>query len=58
MLDSFFVKKFFNIGIPKLGVIVLQKEHPSEAGNIINNYKTVFVTANAYISDVSKQVHV
>ena len=87
MLDSFFIKKFFNICVPKFRAIVtsnmldlqlllilgssykfldyplsftliLQKENPSEAGKIINNYKTIFVTANAYISDGSKQIHV
>ena len=87
MLDSFFIKKFFNICIPKFRAIVtsnmldlqlililgssyefldyplsftliLQKERPTEAGEIINNYKTIFVTANAYVSDRSKQVHV
>ena len=87
MLDSFFIKKFFNICVPKFHVIVtsnildlqfifilgssnefldyplnftliLQKENLSEAGKIINNYKTIFVTANAYISNGSKQIYV
>ena len=82
MLDSFFIKKFFNICIPKFRAIVtsnmldlqlililgsyeffdyplsftliLQKENSSEAGKIINNYKTIFVTVDAYVSDGSK----
>ena len=87
MLDSFFIKKSFNICIPEFRAIVtsnildlqlifilgssnefldyplsftliLQKEHPSEAGKIISNYKAIFVTTNAYISDGSKQIHV
>src|SRR6266540_6415160 len=29
--------------------LVLQKEYPSETRIVINNYKTVFVTANAYV---------
>ena len=37
---------------------ILQKENPSEAGKIINNYKTIFVTANAYVGDWSKQIQV
>jgi hypothetical protein len=36
----------------------LQKEHPSETRIIINNDKTIFVTANAYICNGTKQVHV
>jgi len=38
--------------------LILQKENPSEAGKIINNYKTIFVTANAYVGDWSKQIQV
>ena len=33
---------------------ILQKEYPSETRKIINNYKTIFVTANAYVGDWSK----
>jgi len=86
ILDSLFIKKFFNICISKFRAIVtfnmldlqlililsssyefldyplsftliLQKEHPSEAGKIINNYKTIFITANAYVGNGSKQIH-
>jgi hypothetical protein len=37
---------------------ILQKEYPSETRKIINNDKTVFVTANANIENGSKQIHV
>ena len=43
---------------PMSSTLILQKENSSEAGKIINNYKTIFVTANAYISDGSKLIHV
>jgi len=34
-----------------LGVtFISHEEHPSEAIKIINNYKTIFVTSNAYVS--------
>ena len=87
MLDSFYIKKLFNVGVLELCPIVTsnsldfdiklilgsscklledtldftlftQKEYPSETRIIINNYKTIFVTTNAYISDGSKYVHV
>jgi hypothetical protein len=87
MLDSFFIKKFFKIGVPKFRTIVtsyildlqfifilissnefldnslsftfiLQKEYPSEMRKIINNDKTIFVTANANVGNGSKQIHV
>jgi hypothetical protein len=83
MLDPFFIKKFFNIGVPEFRSIVtsyilifqpifilsssnelldyslsltfiLQKEYPSESRKIINNDKTIFVTANAYVCNGSK----
>ena len=34
--------------------LVMQKEYPSEMKIIINNYKIIFVTANAYVGDWSK----
>ena len=34
--------------------LVMQKEYPSETRKIINNYKTIFVTANAYVGNWSK----
>jgi hypothetical protein len=34
--------------------LIMQKEYPSETRIVINNYKTIFVTSNAYISDRSK----
>ena len=34
--------------------LVMQKEYPSETRIVINNYKTIFVTANAYVGDWSK----
>jgi hypothetical protein len=37
---------------------ILQKEYPSELRKIINNDKTIFVTANANIGNWSKQIHV
>ena len=87
MLDSFFTKIFFNIGVSEFRAIVtsnildlqlkfilsssnefldnflnfthvMQKEYPSETRIIINNYKTIFVTANAYVGDWSKQIQV
>ena len=87
MLDNFFIKELFNVGVLELRPIVTsnsldldiklilgsfcklledamyftlvtQKEYPSETRIIINNYKTIFVTTNAYISDGSKYVHV
>jgi hypothetical protein len=38
--------------------LITQKEYPSETRIAINNYKTIFVTTNAYVSDGSKYVHV
>jgi hypothetical protein len=35
----------------------LQKEHSSEAGIIINNNKTIFVTVNTNVGNRTKQVH-
>ena len=80
MLDPFFIKKNFNIGVSKFRAIVtsnildlqlkfilsssneifdnslyfafiMHKEYPSETRKIINNNKTIFVTANAYVGD-------
>ena len=34
--------------------LVMQKEYPSETRKIMNSYKTIFVTANAYVGDWSK----
>ena len=34
--------------------LVMHKEQPSETRKIINNYKTIFVTANAYVGNWSK----
>ena len=33
--------------------LVLQKEYPSETRIVINNYKTIFVTAYAYVCNKS-----
>ena len=86
MLDSFFIKELFNVGVLELRPIVtsksfdldiklilgsscklledtlhftliMQKEYLSEMRIIINNYETIFVTTNAYVSDRSKYVH-
>jgi hypothetical protein len=35
----------------------MQKEYPSKTLIVINNYKTIFVTANTNIGDRTKQVH-
>jgi hypothetical protein len=37
---------------------ILQKEYLSESKKNINNDKTIFVTANAYVCNRSKQIHV
>jgi hypothetical protein len=37
---------------------ILQKEHPSKTRIVINNDKTIFVTADAYVGDRTKQVYV
>jgi hypothetical protein len=37
--------------------LVIQKEYLSEMRIVINNYKTIFVTANANVGDRTKQVH-
>jgi hypothetical protein len=37
--------------------LVMQKEYPSKTRIVINNYKTIFVTVNAYVGDRIKQVH-
>ena len=87
MLDFFFIKELFNVGVLELRPIVtsksfdldiklilgsscklledalhftliMQKEYLSEMRIIINNYETIFVTTNAYVSDGSKYVHV
>ena len=38
--------------------LIINKEHPSETGIIINNNKTVFVTSDAQLGDRSKEIHV
>ena len=54
ILSSFneFLDNFLNF------TLVTQKEYLSETRIIINNYKTIFVTANAYVGDWSKQIQV
>jgi hypothetical protein len=37
---------------------VLQKEHPSEAGKIINYYKTILTSPDAEIGNGAKEIHV
>ena len=38
--------------------LILQKEHPSEAGKVINNYKTILTSPDAKVGDGSEEVHV
>jgi hypothetical protein len=35
----------------------LQKEHPNEVRIIINNNKTIFITANTNVGNMTKQVY-
>jgi hypothetical protein len=36
---------------------ILQKEHPSEAGKIINNNKTILTSPDAKISNEPEEIH-
>jgi hypothetical protein len=33
------------------------KEHPSEAGKVVNNYKTILTSPDAKISNMPKEIH-
>ena len=38
--------------------LILQKEHPSEAGKVIYNYKTILNSPDAKVGDGSEEIHV
>ena len=38
--------------------LILLKEYPSEAGKVINNYKTILTSPDAKVDNESKEVHV